>query len=63
MDDAIKKRRRLVRSLLSRWRKDLVTLENEFGPYDQDNYTDGAEMQRNLGTASVYAEGELAKRT
>jgi hypothetical protein len=48
-------KRRAVNAMYRNWQKDLRRLERLFSGYGTDDYSDGAEMQRNLGTAVVYA--------
>jgi hypothetical protein len=55
----IPEKRRAVRSMLDRWERDVARLEKLFGEYDHNDFTDGAEMQRNLETAAAYARGFL----
>jgi hypothetical protein len=57
---AILKKRVSVRAMQTRWKRDLARLEKLFGDYDENDFTDGAEMQRNLGTALTYANSFLA---
>lgn len=53
--------RHVVRAMLARWKADEKRLEELFGPYDHNDFSDGAEMQRNLGSAIGAACGYLAK--
>lgn len=46
--------------MLRRWQSDLKRLEALFDVYDGDDYSNGAEMQRNLGTAIECARGFLS---
>lgn len=55
----IPEKRRAVRAMVDRWRRDEDRLSRLFGGYDEDDYSDGAEMQRNLSTAVAYAYGFL----
>lgn len=57
------KERVTTRALLKGWKKDLEVLEAVFGPYGEDAFTPGAEMQRNLGTCITSAELLLAAKT
>jgi hypothetical protein len=56
----IPEKRRVVLAMLRRWERDVERLEKLFGSYDENDFTDGAEMQRNLDTAAGYARGFLA---
>lgn len=49
------KERVTVRFMLKRWREDLALLDKILGPYTTDDVDDRAEIQRNLGTAIVWA--------
>lgn len=53
------KQRRAVRGMIVRWQQDLDRLESLFGAYGVDDYSPGAEIQRNLGTAVAHAAGFL----
>lgn len=52
--------RRSVRAMFNRWNADLTRLQKLFGAYDENDFSDGAEMQRNLGSAIEAARGLLA---
>ena len=54
-------KKRAVRGIVIRWEKDLERLTSLFGDYSEENYDDGAEMQRNLGTAIAHALRFLAR--
>lgn len=51
------RRDRIVEAMGRRWQRDLDRLHELFGPYDEDDFSDGAEIQRNLGTAIFYTCG------
>lgn len=52
---------RAVNAMYRNWQKDLRRLEGLFGRYDHDDFSDDAEMQRNLGTAVTHAARFLNK--
>lgn len=52
---------RAVNAMYRGWKKDLRRLESLFGRYDHEDFSDGAEMQRNLGTAVAFAVQFLSK--
>jgi hypothetical protein len=54
---------RAVMAMLRRWEADLVRLEKLFGSYDENDFSNAAEMQRNLGSAATAAEMFLSSRT
>jgi hypothetical protein len=51
----VSEKKRSVRGMAARWQTDLNRLEQLFGSFDADDYSPGAEMQRNLGTAIAHA--------
>jgi hypothetical protein len=53
--------KRATRVMKRRWEADLARLEQIFGPYGPGGFTDGAEMQRNLGSAICAAQSLLAR--
>ena len=60
----VPEQKRSVNAMLRRWRYDELRLQDLFNrgqPVDGDDFTDGGEMLRNLGTAIAYADRFLAK--
>lgn len=57
---SIPEKMRSVSGMLDRWEHDLRRLEKLFGPYESGDYSNGVEMQRNLGTAIQYARFFIA---
>ena len=51
-------KRRAVREMLQRWKRDEKRLANLFGE-DNPEFSDEAKIQRNLGSAIAYAAGLL----
>jgi hypothetical protein len=51
-------KRRAVRAMLQRWKRDEQRLADLFGE-DNPEFSDEAEIQRNLGSAIAYAAGLL----
>lgn len=51
-------RRDVITAMLSRWRRDEARLEKMFNGGEE--FSDGTEILRNLGTAIAYANGWLA---
>lgn len=60
MTSGSKKPEAIVR-MVARWMDDERLLAALFGPYSEDDFSDGAEMQRNLSTAIAYGNGLLNK--
>lgn len=54
-------KRRALEAMYFRWKLDQARLEQLFGDYGEDDYSDGAEIQRNLGTAIEYASRYVTK--
>lgn len=50
-----------VRDMVERWQKDEAALEAAFGRVGVDEFGDGPEVLRNLGTAIHFAKGLIGK--
>lgn len=56
-------KRRSVKAMVRRWRDDEARLIDLFGEIGgEKDYTDSAEMLRNLGSAIAYADGYLSRQ-